>query len=483
MTRGPGKGDRWRVAPVTVIPGTGTDNGEQDLVVVQDVAEEDSYRIDDIKSPISVVVDIGGHIGCFSKRFHQRHPQARIFAIECCPENIPVLHKNIGEFAAVIQAAATYEPQVALLNAVYTNCRSTGGSTLVSRDALQQQVAEQRVRLEPDETGPSEYWADFREIRTVTLEDLMSEQGFDRIDVLKLDCEGSEFSILGSTPSLDRIGLIVGEYHGRAAFDQLVEDRFAGWELKILRDGDLGTFWLSNPHYRFGDHAGQKHGRNGVAKPESHSPPLEKHSTTSSEFRDQLAAVFHPSDLASFEEWLPYYESLFRLVQEWQPRNVVEIGVRAGYSAFTMFLASPEANILGIDADSDERFDNTHGGRHGLWRHAREILRPFNFHLLLADSHLLRQLPEADLVYVDGDHSSQGCLADLNLAKKSTDRILVDDYNTNSSVRKVCDTFAAQHPEFAHCKLDICPNGFMLFERILTRGERWVTNGQVARAL
>jgi hypothetical protein len=69
----------------------------------------------------------------------------------------------------------------------------------------------------------------------------------ERIDILKLDCEGSEFSILGKTASLDRIGLIVGEYHGKEKFRQLIADRFAGWELRVLRDGELGTFWLANP--------------------------------------------------------------------------------------------------------------------------------------------------------------------------------------------------------------------------------------------
>ena len=77
------------------------------------------------------------------------------------------------------------------------------------------------------------------------MEQLLQEHGLDHIDVLKLDCEGSEFSILGQTTLLDRIGVIVGEYHGKAAFLKLVAQRFAGWELRILKDGELGLFWLS----------------------------------------------------------------------------------------------------------------------------------------------------------------------------------------------------------------------------------------------
>ena len=82
----------------------------------------------------------------------------------------------------------------------------------------------------------------------MTLEDLMQQHGLDRIDVLKLDCEGSEFSILGQTSSLDRIGIIVGEYHGRDRFRELVQQRFAGWKLTILKDDPcFGTFWLESP--------------------------------------------------------------------------------------------------------------------------------------------------------------------------------------------------------------------------------------------
>jgi hypothetical protein len=65
--------------------------------------------------------------------------------------------------------------------------------------------------------------------------------------VLKLDCERSEFSILHGTTMPDRIGVIVGEYHGKEAFMDLVKERFACWGFRILRDGDPGTFWLVNP--------------------------------------------------------------------------------------------------------------------------------------------------------------------------------------------------------------------------------------------
>jgi FkbM family methyltransferase len=224
-----------------------SDNADQDLVVVQDVAEEDCYRIDELPMPRPVIVDVGAHIGCFSKRLHMRNPLARIIAVECCPENIPALEENIGGFATVLQAAVTYEPDVALLNAVYRDCVSTGGSALLGREELKRRVAAGELGTVAGNGMPGQYWADFRPVRTLTLEQLMQEHDISHIDVLKLDCEGSEFSILGKTTSLERIGLVLGEYHGREAFDKLIEDRFAGWDFRVLRDEDPGTFWLMNP--------------------------------------------------------------------------------------------------------------------------------------------------------------------------------------------------------------------------------------------
>jgi FkbM family methyltransferase len=235
------------------------DNASQDLVVVDDVAERDCYRVGELPMPRPVVVDVGAHIGCFTKRIHDRNPLARVVAVECCEENLPALRKNVGQFATVVQSALTYESDVGLLNAVYPGCASTGGSTVVSRSELRRRLEAGEIPAKPS-AGRDRYWADLRPLQTLTVERLMQEQSLERIDILKLDCEGSELSILRGTTSLDRIGLIVGEYHGKAAFLKLVQDRFAGWELRLLRDDDPGTFWLVSPSTR--------HTALGVALPE-----------------------------------------------------------------------------------------------------------------------------------------------------------------------------------------------------------------------
>jgi FkbM family methyltransferase len=221
------------------------DNAPQDAIVIGDVVQNDAYSVGHLPLPSETVVDVGAHIGCFAARWRRRNARARIICVEACPENLAALRANVGSYAEVVPAACTYESEpVALLNAVWPGCVSTGGSRVLPADELAEHPTEKADK--------TEWWADARPLSKVTLEELMSQFQLDRIDVLKLDCEGSEFSILRNTTSLDRIGLIVGEYHGSAAFRALVQERFATWTCHLgppdPYGNDGGPFWLFNPH-------------------------------------------------------------------------------------------------------------------------------------------------------------------------------------------------------------------------------------------
>ena len=212
----------------------------QDMVIVRDVFKGDSYHIRDLSPPAEIIVDVGAHIGTFAKRWRQRNPSAWIFCIEASPDNIPALEANVGDFARVIHAACTYEADPVLLNSVRTGCTSTGGSHVVSSDApvLEKLKEDGELRL------------DRRRLPSITIEGLLERFGLTHIDVLKMDCEGSEYSILENTTSLDRIGLIMGEYHREKKFKKLVASRFSSWQLRVLdrnAQDDNGTFWLTNP--------------------------------------------------------------------------------------------------------------------------------------------------------------------------------------------------------------------------------------------
>ena len=125
-----------------------------------------------------------------------------------------------------------------------------------------------------------------------------------------------------------------------------------------------------------------------------------------------LSTQLHPMDVPVNPTWPRIYMTLFDVVHNLAPASIVEIGVRTGYSAFAMLCAAPRARMLGIEKDGNSWTEDMHGGQRGLWQWADRIMRPFNYQLLLADSHQLNRLPMADLIYVDGDHSFDGALAD-----------------------------------------------------------------------
>jgi len=156
-----------------------------------------------------------------------------------------------------------------------------------------------------------------------------------------------------------------------------------------------------------------------------------------------------------------YFRCLFRTVRELNPRSIVEIGVRAGYSAFTMLTACPAARYLGIDLD-----DGSEGGNVGASLYAAQLLAPFNAQVMLANSHHLSRLPDCDLAYIDGDHSEAGCRSDLEMAARSARRMLVDDYETIADVRRACDAFAADRAaDWAGRKIENGIRSFFLLER------------------
>ncbi len=215
----------------------------QDMDVVREVVLEDSYHLALRESygANEVVVDVGSHIGTFAVMWHKKNPAARLICIEACPENIPVLTANVGAFATIIHAACSYEPgELALLNSVKPDGTATGGSTVVPRSDILKGVPFGHA-----------YWDDMRPLRKVTLEEAMQEAGVDHIDVLKMDCEGSEFSIIENSPTIPSVKFMCGEYHGQARWDEVRARVLPDWSYgHMWASNDLGIFHLENPRFK-----------------------------------------------------------------------------------------------------------------------------------------------------------------------------------------------------------------------------------------
>ena len=205
----------------------------QDCDVVHEVMTGDGYMTATLPTSGAtgeLVVDIGAHIGCFAWMWRRRNGYANIVCVEANPDNLECLKANVGDFATVLHAACTYEKEFQFVNSIASNGRATGGSYLSP----------------PGQKVNPEYRIDERTIPSITLEGIVDLIGGKSIHILKLDCEGSEFSILANTSLLPRIKYVVGEYHGQERWNKERHQWFEGWGYTLLRGGNIGTFIYEN---------------------------------------------------------------------------------------------------------------------------------------------------------------------------------------------------------------------------------------------
>lgn len=144
----------------------------------------------------AVVVDIGANIGAFSLYAASSAKNVSVYAFEPMPENFKSLQENIRNNIhknniEIFQSgvAGTNNKRKLFLN-------DSPFHTLYATD-----------------TDNNEYL----EIECLTLDDIFKNNSLDKIDILKLDCEGAEFEILYQTPKdyIARINEIRMEYHNQ----------------------------------------------------------------------------------------------------------------------------------------------------------------------------------------------------------------------------------------------------------------------------
>lgn len=166
-----------------------------DKGIAHEVIQGDCYRVAGWKpKDDAVVFDVGGHIGSFSRWIGKRFPRVRIFAFEMDADNQVVFEKNTAELPNVkLTKAALGHRSGSVTRSRCTEARNTGGSG-VFWDSQE------------GDTVPS-----------VSIADFLRDNRIEHIDLLKLDCEGSEFVILdqiaGLPGGLSRIGAIRAEVH------------------------------------------------------------------------------------------------------------------------------------------------------------------------------------------------------------------------------------------------------------------------------
>jgi len=129
-----------------------------------------------------------------------------------------------------------------------------------------------------------------------------------------------------------------------------------------------------------------------------------------------------------------YYEYYYAISKFYQPSSILEIGVRFGYSLGSMIKGSDKIEFVkGIDCEHPYYGVNTLKTAEANIK--KYINSNIKYEFLLQDSHSIEKLDRKyDLIHIDGDHSYDGKIKDLNLTLDHCKVLIIDDYISNINV-------------------------------------------------
>lgn len=134
------------------------------------------------------VIDLGANVGFASLYLHLRDPKVEIVAVEPDPHNFSLLQKNLKD-CPTIQLF-----QIAIATSIgeqsfYSLPNQGMSSSLIKNDKAEEV-----------------------KVKTLTLASLVQEIGWNEVDLIKFDIEGTEWNIFESGVSVP-CGRLIGEYH------------------------------------------------------------------------------------------------------------------------------------------------------------------------------------------------------------------------------------------------------------------------------
>jgi amino acid adenylation domain-containing protein/FkbM family methyltransferase len=196
------------------------------------------------------VFDVGANIGLFTLFVLEHYPRARVFAFEPIPSTFSCLRENVARYRLPVvlypcalsnrtgDAEFTFYPKWTASSSLYADVKAEEETFLTYLRNHGEQVARYAGQL----VG-GRYQGEQVECRLRRLSEVIAEESIERIDLLKLDVEKSEWDVLEGIDEHDweKIRQLVVEVHdlyGRLQrMQQMLEAR--GYLVKIEQDAEL----------------------------------------------------------------------------------------------------------------------------------------------------------------------------------------------------------------------------------------------------
>jgi hypothetical protein len=203
---------------------------------------------------VETIVEIGANIGEVTLLMHVYFPAAKIVAFEAVKEYCDIAAartrkiQNVAVHNKAVTAQHRFrddlgaERRGADIDLVILKGLPDGGPGWVGGSMVF--PSDERRLADPDDHYG--YLKIDQAVTPITLAEIMAQEALAAIDILKLDCEGCEHSVLGTAEAdvLERIRFIVGEYHGFDRFTAVMRNRlFATHKVNLVGDQELGCFF------------------------------------------------------------------------------------------------------------------------------------------------------------------------------------------------------------------------------------------------
>ncbi len=173
-------------------------------MVFKEIFMSDFYRIRQLVKLLPanpVILDIGGNAGYFNMMLFSQIDSATVIAYEPIPENCKLFNENV-------KRNSTMTDKVKVFNMAVTG-------TPIEEISIYKEV-------ENDNSVTASIFTDFSKqnhnvikVKAITLEQIIKSNNLGSVDLLKLDCEGSEYPIIYETPKYvwDKVKMVYMEDH------------------------------------------------------------------------------------------------------------------------------------------------------------------------------------------------------------------------------------------------------------------------------
>ncbi|MDX6377291.1 MAG: hypothetical protein QOE98_1594 [Gaiellaceae bacterium] len=164
-----------------------------ELLVLWEVFVARVYDVPELPDAAEIVVDLGCNVGASLLWFRRRYPEARLVGYEADPVTAGLARRNTSALSDVEVHAVAIAAQDGETTLWRLPGQSWASGTAPAGDDS------------PRDASPVT-------VRAVTLDAVLRRLGAP-VDVLKIDIEGAEHAVLEPATELERVGVVVGEYH------------------------------------------------------------------------------------------------------------------------------------------------------------------------------------------------------------------------------------------------------------------------------